>query len=165
MRAESPENASNATLYEAYELMGVTTMYDLSRAYTKEDQKLMKEGTWDYKNPDLLTNKIKILLEKVDPTTLSEEEKEWRGEILWFWYHHAISCALWRYKDKERAQECAEKALGYQDEDHPNKITRLFYFLLHDDLKAAEDLAEGIENDKETAQWLIDDYVTGKWFR
>ncbi len=164
MKLESSENVSSNPLHQAYELIGVTTMHGLSRAYTAEDQKLMKEGKWDYENPELLTNKIKILLEKIDPTTLSEEEKEWRGEILWFWYHHAISCAISRYKDKERAQEYVEKALEYQDNDHPNKITRLFYFLLHDDLKAAEDFAEEIENDKETAQWLIDDYVAGKWF-
>lgn len=164
MSPESSENIPTNSLHTAYELMGVTSMYDLNRAYTAEDQKLMKEGRWDYENPELLTNRVKSLLENIDPSTLSEEEKEWREEILWFWYHHAISCAIWRYQDRHKAHEYTEKALGHQDSDHPNKITKLLYYLAHDDLASAEKLAETIGADKETAISVIDEYREKPFF-
>lgn len=164
MSPESLENIQSKPLHTIYELMGVTSMHDLNRAYTEEDQKLMKEGRWDYEDPELLTNRVKSLLEQVDPITLSEEEKEWREEILWFWYHHAISCAVWRYADRQRAQEYASKALEHQDSNHPNKITKLLYYLVHDDLVSAEKLTETMDLDKETAISVIDEYKEKRFF-
>lgn len=163
---ESFESSEKSPLQQAYEMLGVSSMRELSRAYTEEDQRLMKTNEWDYKNPELLTNKIKDLLEQVNESDLSEEEKEWRGEILWFWYHHAISCAVARYRDQKEAQEFALKALEYQSEDHPNQITKLLKHLVFGELELAEQLAEKIEIDyeKETAKELIEDYKEGKFF-
>lgn len=149
-------------LKEAYELLNAKTPLELNGRYAEEDQKLFP-ALWDYENPGLITNKIKDIAESVDPNKLTEEEREWRQEILWFWYHHAISCALWRHKDKKTAETYAAKALSLQSEDHPNQITRLLYFLTRDELRDAEDWAARIEDtdEKETALAVIDEYKQG----
>jgi len=153
-------------LAEAYLLLGATSAQNLSVLYTMEDQKIMKAGKWDYANPELVVNKVKDILERVGETGLTDEEKEWRQEILWFWYHHAISCAIWRYHDKEMAKKCAEEALGYQSENHPNKITQLLAFLVNDNLADAEEWAKNIENEveKKTAHDLIEGYKKHGFF-
>ena len=111
----------NSPLKEAYALLGAHTPLELSQRYDARDQELMKAKAWDYNNPTLITNRIKEILEAADVTKLTDDEKEWRQNILWFWYHHAISCAVARYHDKEKVKEYAAKALEYQSEDHPNE--------------------------------------------
>ncbi len=156
----------NSPLKEAYLLLDAQTPVELSNLYSAEDQKLMKSGSWDYNNSELITNKIKGVLEPTDPAELTIEEKEWRQEILWFWYHHAISCAIWRYKDKTKAQEYSLKALEYQSEDHPNKITRLLYLLVNNQVLEAEKWAKEIteEPEKNSAVDLINDYKDKPFF-
>lgn len=169
----SPQQFSieNSPMREAYELLGAKTPLELHRAYSAEDQRLMKSHEWDYANPDLLVNKIKDILEKTDEQMLTDEEKEWKQSILWFWYHHAISCAIWRYKDKEAAKLYATKALEFQADDNPNKITRLLWLLVDDKLEEAEAFAASIPQYKlddgndnpepETARELIESYKQG----
>jgi len=112
--------------------------------------------------PNLLINKAKEILEAVDPSSLTEDEKEWRDEILWFWHHHAVSCSIWRYKDKEEARAMASHARMFQSADHPNKITELFELLLNDNLEGAEVLIPTIpdEAERETGAWLVEEYKT-----
>lgn len=154
-------------LKEAYLMLGAKSPLELSNLYSEEDQKLMDTHAWDYDNPELITNKIKVLLEQADISALNEEEREWRNEILWFWYHHAISCAIWRYKDQKAAQEYSEHALEFQSTEHPNKITRLFYFLTHDQLDRAENWVAGIheEPEKSTAADVVGWYKKGKFYK
>jgi hypothetical protein len=152
----------------------------LSNKYGAEDQKLMRAETWDYDNPDLLVNKVKETIEEVGLEHLEGEEAKWCREIVWFWYHHAISCAIARYRDREAAKAFAAKALDLQPADHPNRITKLLYLLINDNLEEAERYvaeipeayaedeiildAEGNEIqsreniEKETAQEVLDDY-------
>lgn len=149
---EAPINKENydaekSPIKDAYFLLGAKTPLELSRLYTAEDQRLMKSHEWDYKNPDLLTNKVKNILESASLEVLTEDEQEWREEILWFWYHHAISTAIALYKDIDSAKVFAENALQHQPEDNPNKITRLMYLLLNDRLVEAENLAASIPED------------------
>lgn len=145
---------------EAYALLGAHNAPELSRLYTIEDQNLMKSGEWDYKNPSIVINKVKTILESIDPEKLSDTEAVWQQEILWFWYHHAISCAIWKYRDKQKAQEYAAKALQYQGEGHPNKITQLLDYLVNDKLKDAERWVADIneEPEKTTATDLLREY-------
>ncbi len=149
-----------------YKLLNATTPLEMSNNYTEEDQKLMKSGEWDYDNPDLITNKVKVLLEEIDPSTLSEDEADWRNEVLWFWYHHAISCAVGK-NDQVAAQDYAQKALDIQHPDHPNKITRLLYLLVNDKLEEAEEWAKAIdeEPEKSTSRNLIDHYIKERFFK
>jgi hypothetical protein len=159
------EGAATSPLKEAYLLLGAKTPLELSDLYSAEDQKLMKAGAWDYDNPNLIVNKVKTNLEFTDLATLSEEEKEWRKEILWFWYHHAISCAIWRYKDKQAAQAYSARALELQSDDHPNQITRLLYLLVRDQLPEAEAWAMTVnEEEKDTAESLIKQYKGGGFY-
>lgn len=157
--------SNNSPLKEAFELLGASTPLELSNLYAEEDQKLMKSGEWDYNNPSLVVNKVKEILESIDPSELSKEELVWREEILWFWYHHAVSCAVWKYKDKEAAQEYAALALAFQSENHPNKITKLLYLLVNDQIAEAETWTETISEspERETAADLLRDYK-GKGF-
>jgi hypothetical protein len=153
---------------EAYELLGARTPLELSNLYSERDQELMKSYEWDYNNPELITNKIKNILETIDPESLTEDEKEWRQEIIWFWYHHAISCASRRYNDKEAAQRYAVKALEMQPEDHPNKITRLLFYLVHDRVEEAEEWIAALapdDEEKDTAESLLHDYKEIGFFK
>jgi len=161
----TPES-SKPTMENAYALLGASTPLELNTLYDQEDQKLMREKAWDYDNSDLIVNKVKKILEGVDTATLSEEEQEWRNNILWFWNHHAISCAIWRYKDQRAAQKFSEEALKFQSEDHPNQITKLLYFLTHDQLDLAKEYLSEItdEDEKETAKYLIDTYRDGGFY-
>jgi hypothetical protein len=153
---------------EAYKMLGAKTPLELSNLYSERDQELMKSEEWDYNNPELITNKIKNILEPIDPETLTEDEREWRAEIIWFWYHHAISCAAARYKDKEAAQMYATKAVEIQPEDHPNKITHLLFYLVHDRLQEAEELVAALapkDDEKDTAESLIEGYKEIGFFK
>ena len=142
---------------EAYLLLNSKTPLELCNKYSNEDQKLMHSQSWDYNNGALITNQVKDILEAVSIQEYPEKERFWVQEILWFWYHHAISCAIWKYKDKEKAKIYAKKALEYQTEDHPNKITKLFSLLLEDKLEEARIWTDGIKNEpeKSTAAYLL----------
>ena len=155
-----------SSIKEAYLLLNAHTPFELSDLYNAEDQKLMMSQAWDYENPELITNKVKAILELVNAASLTPEEQKWKQEILWFWYHHAISCAIWRYKDKEAARTYADKALEYQSEDHPNKITQLLSLLIDGQLEAAENWLNGIkeEPEKSTAAELVADYKKQSFF-
>src|SRR3989338_2471769 len=96
---------------KVFRLMGVENFQDLSRAYTRVDQELMKARAWDDRDPALLTNQVKDILLEIDPEQLPEEDREWRAEIMWFWHHHAISIAIWKHKNQPLAQHYAELAL------------------------------------------------------
>jgi hypothetical protein len=156
----------NSPLKDAYHLLSAQTPLELSRAYDSIDQQLMKTGSWDYANPELPVNKVKEILERASVGQLTDDEKEWRQEILWFWYHHAISSAIWLHKDREKAKEFAAQALDYQSEENPNKITRLLFLLVNDRLADAEAWAGSIvdEGEHETAAETIGEYKEGKFF-
>lgn len=164
-------NTESSPIKEAYSLLNAQSPKELNKLYTAEDQRLMKLDEWDYKNPDLIINKVKGILENTDENALTEEEKEWRQEILWFWYHHAISSAISKYKDREMAKIFATKAVEIQPENHSNKITKLLFLLLGDKLVEAEELASSIPEailddgnpnpEPQTARDLIDYYKKG----
>lgn len=166
MKREDDFNIQDSPLKEAYLLLSASYPGELDTRYLEEDQKLMKSAEWDYKNKAHLIHKVKDILEGVDPAKLADEEQYWRRNILWFWYHHAVSCAVWRYADRQKAQEYAKKALHYQPKSHPNKITKLLYFLVHDRLSSAERWAETIttEPEKTTAQAILEEYRTKGFF-
>jgi len=163
---ERPFSFESSPLREAYIILGAQTPIDMNRNYTELDQDLMKNGLWDYGNPELITNKVKDILEYSDLKNLTEEEKEWRQEILWFWYHHAISCAIWRYRDRPKAIELANQALKYKPQENPNQITQILSFLVNDQLPEAQQWANQIEDkiEKDTANELIAEYGEGKFF-
>ncbi len=160
---------------EVFTLLGVGDFFALSRVYNQEDQKLMKSGEWDADNPTLITNKVKTILEKIDPHDLDEADRKWYFEILWFWYHHAVSYAIWRAKDRTLAQAYADKALILQAECQPpeygqqNWLTKLLWFLVHDKvIEAKQWMAEmpADADDVERASGfdLISEYERGEFF-
>lgn len=163
---ETKFRIEQSPMREAYYLLHASTPRELSHLYAAEDQNLMLEHRWDYNDITQITNRVKNILENANLTALTEDERFWRGEILWFWYHHAISCAIWRYKDKEAAQKYSALALEFQMKDHPNKITKLFYFLTRDQLEEATRWASTIENEPEktSAIELIKEYRDGEFY-
>lgn len=152
----------NSPIRDAYLLLGANSPGELYDKYLEQDQILFKSGAWDYNNPELIVNKIKDVLEKIGIENLSGKEKVWVNEILWFWNHHAISIAIGKYHDIEKAKDYAEEALKYQSNDlkHPNKITKLLFYLVNDKLEEAEKFAkdEIEEDEKEAATLLIESY-------
>ena len=153
------------SLIDAYRVAGVEDIRAFFDTYMEEDQRLMHSHQWDYENPLLLTNQVKEILSKIDLDTLNEEE-HWRcNEILYWWHHHAISSAIWRQKSRADAIFHTNEALRYRGEEHPNKITRLFYFLIHDKLEEAEAWAKQVHKDeREAAEWMLQEYKAGRFF-
>lgn len=150
------EYETPGVILEVCNLLGVDNPKDIYLAYLEQDQKLFKSGQWDYDDQSLVINKIKNILENIDPSALSNDENNVRDNIIWFWYHHAISCAI-RKRDKDKAIESASRALKYQSESNPNKITKLLYFLVTGQYNEAVKWAYGItdKTEKSTALQLI----------
>lgn len=148
---------------DAYVLLGAQTPLELSRRYTEEEQVLFINKTWDYDDHSQIQNRVKDILESIDESLLIEDERVWRNEILWFWYHHAISVSSWK-KDKEMAKVFSEKALEYLD--NGNMLTRLLYFLCRDQVVEAEDWIKSNESndDVETAREILEEYKNGLWW-
>lgn len=157
---------SKSPLKKAYVLLGAYTPFELSEKYLAEDQKIVTSGISDYHDIKLITNKVKGILEKVDARTLSKDERYERRLILWLWHHHAISYAIWGYKDKRRAQKYSSLALKYQPEKHPNHITRLLYLLVRDRLPEGKGWTKLIKErqEKTTALSLLRFYNEGGFF-
>lgn len=157
-------NRDKSVLHDVYHHFSASDPVELNNIYMEADQKLMYAEDWDYRNPDLLTNKIADMVEQVGVENVPDpKERYWISNMLWMWYHHAISCAIWRYKDKEAARRYAKRALELQPENHPNKITRLFYLLLHDKIDEAQNWAKKIttEPEKTTAKQILSEHKSG----
>jgi hypothetical protein len=153
-KKEAPKNFSSA-----YELAGVDTPDALGELFHAEDQKLMEELAWDPDNQDLLMNRLKDAVERADPESLNDREKEVRHEILWLWNHHAIGTAVWKKRNRAEALRLTEAALANQPETNRNKITKLFHLLINDDAEGAERWADGCEGiEQETARQIIDNW-------
>jgi len=152
---------------EVFCLAGVPDFKGLSRVYGEKDQELMRTFSWDDESSHLVTNQVKGILEEIDPAELNKNDRMLRRRILWFWYHHAISCAIWKRKDKPLAQFYATKALEFQPRSHPNKITQLLWFLVHDRLAEAKSWIEKedfVRYQLVTARKLVKEYERGKLF-
>jgi len=146
---ETKFDTATSPLKEAYALLNATDPGHLSDRYTDEDQKLVLAHAWDYKNPELIVNKLKELLDSINSDELSDNERYWRANILWFWNHHAIDCALRVYSDREAALGFARRALEIQPAGHPNKITKLYYLLLSGDVAGAREWQKQIDSEPE----------------
>jgi hypothetical protein len=131
----------------------------LSNVYSMYDQAAFKDKSWDYDNPNFICRRVVELIEGLPDDEITIEEREWFQEICWFFHHHSASYAIFLKKDKNRAKEEVELALNFQANDHPNKITKLLYYLLSDMLREAEEYVKTINGvEFETALWLIDKY-------
>lgn len=158
---------SSSTLEEVCALFGCAHIDELDAMYLAHDQTLMRNREWDYQNESLLINRIRARLEALDMGALADDYDRWRvKEILWLWYHHAISCALWRYGDESAAREFATKAVEYHQKDNPNKITQLLFLLVHRRIQEAKECAAGIDSKEEIemAEHLLTLYANGLLF-
>jgi tetratricopeptide (TPR) repeat protein len=159
---------SKSVLKEVYGRFSANDPGELRIVYLDADQELMKQNKWDYGDTTQISNQIVSMIEEVGIENVKDEkEQRWIKHILWMWHHHAISCALWRYGDKQAAQFHAQKALELQPKDHPNKITRLLFYLVFDRLTEAEEWAGTIttEPEKTTAQYDLRLYKKGDFFK
>ena len=108
---------------------------------------------------------MKAILEQIDSSELNDSDRMWRNEILWFWYHHAVSCE----RKRAQAQAYAAKALKLQGDDHPNRITKLLWLLTHDKMDEAkqwmaEAPAEADEVEHQTGLDTIREYEQRKFW-
>lgn len=158
------------SLKEAYALLQTDSPSELARKFIEEDQRLLKAQIWNYKNSELVLNKVKEIVESAIDNGFTTGNKEGDDDlrtILWFWYHHAIGYAIWGYKDKAEALEFSSKALKYQTSDNPNQITRLLYLLVRDEEKDAATWLETIVNepDKTASLGIMKEYLDGNFFK
>jgi len=161
-------NKNQSVLKDVYIAFSVNDPGELQDLYMSEDQKLMKVKKWDYNDSNLIPSKIKNMIEEIGISNITDKkEEQWIQNILWMWYHHATSCALWRHEDKKAAMKYSEIALKLQPNNHPNKITRLLYFLIRDEIENAEKWTKSItkEPEKTAAQYNIELYKKGDFFK
>lgn len=162
---EFKEESTANRVKRAFDLLGVTDFSSLDFAYTLEDQRLMRAGTWDDRDPILITNRVRHILEDIDPIDLDENDRVWWREILWFWYHHAISYAIFKRKDRALAQRYADKAREIQGElGHPNRLTELLRLLVYDEVGKARDMVEQLTTEANSAKELLQEYERGEFF-
>src|SRR3989338_8231779 len=136
---------------------GVRTIEELIRLAHDDDQTLMRSRKWDYK-VDALHTRIVNDIKRVPRKELTHDEKWKLEQIIWFWYHHATSCAIAKHNDRKKALCFVKKALRYQKriEPHPNKVTRLLYLLLLGKMDEAKFLVPTIHKDEVgTGRFLI----------
>ena len=168
MGKEKRVDIKKSPFKRAYLLLNASSSAKLFDKYLIEDQKIVTSKISNYHDPKLITSKIRNILEKVDTRKLTRREQHERRLILWLWYHHAISYAVWGYKDKRQAQKYSSLALKYQPANHPNKITRLLYLLVRDRFAEANKWAKTIKKEKSertTALKLLKFYKEGGFFR
>ena len=142
---------------------GVEDICELDRLNLEHDQRAIKEGLFDENDPDLLNNRIKDRLLKLDLETLEKQEKQVVQDILWLWYHHATTVAIWRDKDLPKARDLCKRATEYLYPEHPNRITPMIQMLLHGKIEEAKkwNTDEVNEVEKEYADHLLNEYEKG----
>lgn len=105
----------------------------------------MNANAWDYQDRAQPLNQATPWLLAVDQKLLRPDDAYLVREMLWMWYHHAVSCALFRHFDKAAAKMFVREAMSHQNIDCPNRITMLFYILLiDDDVDAARRWIDGM---------------------
>ncbi len=157
------EKNGNNLLQKIFKEFGVKDMYELDRSNLEYDQKVIKENLFDENDPDLLNNRIKDRLLDIDLNELEKYERQIIQGILWLWYHHATTVAIWRDKDLSKARSLCKKAIDNLYPEHPNKITPMIHLLLHGKIEEArrwkEEEVEEVE--KEYALYLLEEYEKG----
>ncbi len=141
----------------------VTDLYDLHSLYHQLDQEAITNGTFDYTDSSLRLNKIKNALLEIDCQNLKATEGKIIKSILWLWYHHATTVAIWQRKDIKQARIFCKHACEYLYSDHPNTITPMISMLLEHNIQSAKEWYETkvAEVEKPYARHLLDEYAKG----
>ncbi len=117
--------------------------------FLDEDQKAMRSGTWDYKNPKWVLNQWKDDFERVDDSLLSDEGRQSKWNALWLWYHHASQFA-YKEGDTQTALVFIDKALEFREKGGlTNQITPLLKLLYLGDVEGAKAFAATIPQKRE----------------
>ena len=138
----------------------VQSVKELAQLADDDDQRLMRSLEWDYE-VDALHTQIVNDLKRVPRKELVGDEKWQVEQVIWFWYHHATSCAIYRHDDRKKALYFIQKALRYQARipDHPNKVTLLLYLLLKGNFSKAKTLVPTMNEDEiETGRELVEEW-------
>jgi hypothetical protein len=110
---------------------GVADVYELAQLHLKHDQDSVHKEIYDIESTLLIHNKIKEALVSIDLSQLSADERRVIKSILWLWYHHATTIAIWQKGDLPLARKLCDTALSYLYPEHPNRITPMLCMLLH----------------------------------
>lgn len=138
----------------------VQTVAELAQLADDDDQRLMRSLEWDYE-VDALHTQIVNDLKRVPRKELVGDEKWQVEQVIWFWYHHATSCAIYRHNNRKKALNFVQKALQYQTRipDHENKVTLLLHLLLKGKLSEAKALVPTMHKDEiETGRELVEEW-------
>ena len=112
--------------------------------FLKEDQRAMRSGEWNYKDPNWALNQWKDLFESRNDEDLSPEGQQSKWNVLWLWYHHASQFAA-KNGDLQNALLFIDKALVFKEKlGLDNHITLLLKQLYLGDIAGAKKIAESI---------------------
>jgi len=135
------------------EKFGINDLDEFQQKFFQADQELMKTGAFDYRNPELVNNQFKNILEQYDENDLNREQRQQQAEMLWLWYHHAAQDAKERYQENEKAIEFIDKALEYKKISHsPNEITELLSLIYRNRFDDAETYIQNMDDMRKERQ-------------
>ena len=156
-------NRAEVQLNRICKKFGVSDVYELAQLHLKHDQESVQQEVYDLEDLSFTQNKIKEALLKIDIAMLETREQRVVKSILWLWYHHATTIAVWQKNDIQLAIHYCDLALSYLYPEHPNKITPMLYMLLHNRLRHAQRWAEDQvgDNERAYAEHLIAEYKKG----
>lgn len=142
---------------------GVEDVYELAELYRQRDQENILNQIYDITNDSLVHNAIKNALLSIGLSDLPDDEQKMVKDILWLWFHHAATIALWQQHDLLLARTYCDTALLYLYPEHPNRITPMLGMLLHGDIDGAKKWAreEVGEIEREYADYLLAEYEKG----
>jgi len=117
-------------LQDVLKTFNVADAKALHDKYCEFDRAAFRNGKWNPENQSFICTKIKNLLLEVNVEELTDKDKGWILEILWFWHHHAISASLWRGL-LQQARDYSFTALAFQAGKHDNQVTLALHLLIH----------------------------------
>lgn len=151
------------TLSKVCKEFQVQDVYELSHIFLEYDQQAIKNETFNGYDSSTTLNKIKNCLLLLDLEAMDSEERKTVQNMLWLWFHHATTVAIWKEKNIPRARELCQIALQYLFPEHPNKITPMIWMLLSKDIEGAKkwNETEVGPHEKKYAEHLLDEYKKG----
>jgi hypothetical protein len=138
-------------------------VYELNTLNLSSDQDLVRRNAFSLTDKTLINNQIKDDLLTINFQSLPEHEMNVVKNILWLWFQHATTIAIWKERNLDLARELCTKAISYLYPSHPNKITYMIDMLLRDDVVGARRWLVSEVNDveKEYGEYLLKEYEKG----
>jgi hypothetical protein len=154
---------AQTTLDRICKKFGCSDVYELNALNLSYDQELVRRNAFSLIDKTFTNNQIKEDLLGVDVSYLPEFERRVVQNMLWLWFQHATTVAIWKESNLDLARELCARAVSYLYPTHPNKITYMIDMLLRHDVEGAKKWlgSEVSEVEREYGEYLLKEYEKG----